>query len=726
MSVDNFTFSDWFVTPTKNLLEKDGIEVRLEPKVMQLLVCIARADGELVSRDELMDEIWPRAVVGDVLNNTIANLRRALGDTTPPRRFVETIPKQGYRLIPPVIWHSATPGEAESTTANNLIEPTEDKKPSFIRANRFALLFIVALGLISIIFFQSGAPTTTEPDLGASTALKTLAVLPFNTFSDQSDLKYFTGGLVEELIHQLAANPEFRVIARTSSETFKDSNSDIKEISSILGARYIVEGSVRQSGETLRVTVQLNDAENGFHIWSRTFDHQQDDNLLDTQIAIGKEVTRLISTNKTASKVYQNRKHSSSDKAYKLFLIGQSHLKFIEVPHLEKALEYFQRSVEIAPDYAVAYTGIAAARLLLHQYGNTSLAETTRLTSEALEIALSIEPELAEAYAVRGLQETYALEFTAAEEDFKYAIELNPGLRFARHNYGFMLWSLARPAEALAQFEIALEMDPLSAITNFAVGDVLGNLAEFEAAIAHYLQCQELLPELYSCYLGLASIYKITGDFEQYAYFLNQASLRIEEDNFWLTIANALNELGNGNLKQSRELMTRASAQNPSNGYFLRSVFMLDLRTSALADYSHNIKSLIIENPNHTDLNLLLGMSSFFESNCNLAVSQYEQAIKENENVMFEVWDFSNGISHYLNLAYCYQQLNRPEHTQTALLKYREFIQTLPETARNIPGVVYNEARYLMLTGKPDAASALLKQIQDWPYMWLSDFDPVL
>ena len=730
MSVNNFTFAGWQVTPTKNLLLKNGAEARLEPKVMQLLTCLARANGELVSRDELMDELWPRLVVGDVLNNTVALLRKALGDTNAPRRYIETIPKQGYRLIPTVSWENPAAETTQSSsqfsssgdgvsTVNPNTETPLSARPALV------IMAILSVFFITSFYFQFWQTTPDESVSVDSQKLKTLAVLPFDTYSEKSDIKFFTDGLVEELIHQLAANPDFRVIARTSSESFKGSNTDIVEISRVLGARYIMEGSVRQSGEVLRVTVQLNDADNGFHIWSRTFDHQKDDNVLDTQIAIGQKVTTLISSNKPAATVYQNRTHPSSAEAYKLFLIGQSHLKFVEVDHLEKALEYFQRSLEIAPDYALAYTGIAAAQLLLYQYSHTPLVEAMQLSTDALNKALSLEPDLAEAYAVRGLQETYSLQYGAAEEDFKKAIELNPGLRFARHNYGFMLWSLSRPSEALEQFEIALEMDPLSTITNFAVGDVLGNLGRFDQAITHYLQCQELLPEDYGCFLGLANIYKLTGDFNLYSDFLNLASQRVGPDNFWLTIANALDALLTDDLARSSTLLAEAATKSPTNGYLQRTAFMLNLRSSTLADYSNNIKQLIIESPNVSDMNLLLGLSSYFEGNCKLAMSHYERARKDNANAMIEVWDFSIGISHLLNLAHCYQLTDRQNEAARLMLDYREFIQSLPVAAHTIPGVIYNAARYATLDGKPEDAELLLEQIADWPFIWMIELDPI-
>lgn len=697
---------------------------------MQLLVCLAGAKGELVSRDALMEEIWPRAVVADVLNNTVANLRKALGDTSRSRRYIETIPKQGYRFIPVVSWESdsletASVNKQKIASENIISDAGAGNKALFFASHKFTFLFIVALIVITIIYVQSRPTPKVEPDSSASGELKTLAVLPFDTYSDQSNIKFFTDGLVEELIHQLAANPSFRVIARTSSESFRNSNVDIKQISSVLGARYIMEGSVRQSDEKLRITVQLSDAQNGFHIWSRTFDHEKDDNVLDTQIAIGRKVAALIGSGENDTRVYQSRKHPSSAEAYRVFLIAQSHMKFTEVNHLEKALEYFHRAIEIAPDYAIAYTGIAAAQLLLYQYKHVSLSETTRLSSEALNKALSIEPNLAEAFAVRGLQETYLHQFDLAEDDFQQALELNPGLRFARHNYGFLLWRLYRPEDAIVQFEIALEMDPLSSITNFAVGDVLGSLGEFERAIAHYLQCQELLPEDYTCFLGMANVYKLKGNFEQYSYYLGLSAQRAETGNFWQTIASAMNALVKGDLTESRVLLLSASDKNSKHPYLLKTSLILALRTTSLDLFTENIKQLIIENPNDFDLNLLLGLSSYFESDCKLAIAQYERVNKEFGTALLEVWDFALGVSHVLNLAYCYQQESHHKEAQDLLDKYHLFIQSLPASASGIPGIVYSQARYLALSGQLDEAEILLQQIQDWPFIWLYDYDPL-
>ena len=726
MQDDDFIIDEWLVRPTRNLLEKAEHKTQVEPKVMQLLLYLANKQGEVTSRDELLDNVWSQIVLTDVLNNTIANLRKILNDNKSPRRYIATISKVGYRLIPEVKWIEPViepPLDTQSIDKNTINKLGTTTKPSSNIKNIFIAILIVAV-LFGVTSFYLPAPpiTTTQNE---TVKLKTIAVLPFDNYIENKEMVFFTRGLAEELIHQLSANQDFRVIARTSSSSFEGTNTNIKKISEVLGARYIIEGSIRQSGEVLRVTVQLIDGPKGFHLWSKTFDHHQNENLLDIQMKISEKVTALISDDSDKAVLYQNRKHPQSAKAYRLFLIAQSHMKFIEVGHLEKALDYYQKSIEIAPDYALAYAGIAAAHILLYQYKHTSLVDANIYATEALNHAFEIEPNLAEAYAVRGLLNTYLQKFKLAEQNFKKAIDLSPGLRFARHNYAYMLWLLSRSKEALVQFEIALEMDPLSSITNFAVGDTLGNLGEVDKAITHYLQCQELLPDDYSCFIGLANIYKLIGDFDKYSSYLQMASERTNADNFWLTSNKAFNALINNNFELSKSFIVKSSTQKPTDYHLLETDFLLSLRNGTTVLFIEKIKSYVLSNHNNFELNLLLGQTAYFDANCDLVISQYEQGRKENKLSLLGVWSFDQGNSHILNLAYCYQHKQQTELAEKLLLQFHKFIRSLPETSHQIPGKIYNQARHLKLSGQSDEAEKLLQTIQGWPLIWLIKYDPL-
>ena len=222
----------------------------------------------------------------------------------------------------------------------------------------------------------------------------------------------------------------------------------------------------------------------------------------------------------------------------------------------------------------------------------------------------------------------------------------------------------------------------MSTTTNFAVGDTLTNLGEIDKAIKHFKHCQQLLSDHFSCFLGLANLYNLLGDQKRYVFYLQKSAALIAENNLY--------------------------------------------QTSRLDVFEQHIKNLSLQNPNSLDLNLLLGLASYYQSNCQLAITQYEKARKEKGSEQIEVWDFAEGISHELNLAYCYQQRNNHAAAQQVLDSYYQFIQQLPKSKHTMPGRTYSQARYLALMGQTDKVKTELKKIDSWSYIWLVDYDPIL
>ena len=732
---NSFVIADWLVKPSSNLLINKNIEKKLEPKVMKLLVFLANAKGEAVSREAILEAVWQQVVQDDALTNVVANLRKALGDTSSPKHYIQTVPKFGYRLIPDVIWKDNALIENESSVLNspasvNLtkLEKSETSQKSslllaFLPSRIVSWLLSIAAILLVIGFIVS---EQRKVHLEKTLPSGSVAVLPFDVYSSQADIDFFASGLTEELIHQLAANPELKVIARTSSSKFQGTDKSIKDIAEVLGVKYVIEGSVRENGDSLRVTVQLIEAEEDFHLWSKTFDSNTDESLLDAQISISQKVSTLIANNKSKTEAYNKRNHPNSAQAYRLFLLAQSHMKIGQVEGYEKALAYYQRAIDIAPNYALAYSGMAAAKILLYQYNHTSLEQTNIEATQLLTKALSIEPNLAEAFAVRGLLNTYLQLNKQAETDFLRSIALNPGSRFARHNYGFLLWRQSRSQEAMIQFEIALEMDPLSPITNFSVGDTLGNLGEIEKAIAHYESCRKLLPRYFVCSLGLATIYKLVGNQAEYKRYLSLSAELTEDNNFWQSSITAAYELQVGNLEASRRWFNKASQLNKYDYHNLKVDFNLNLKASTLKDFTSKTIGLATSAPNNLDLNLLLGLSYYFENNCQLSIAQYEKGSAESNQSLLEIWDFAEGISHSLNLAYCYKQRNNASASEQVLKSYNNFVKSMPKSEYKIPGKIYSNARFLALSGKHKQARQALNRISRWSYIWLSDIDPLL
>lgn len=738
---NNFVIRDWLVKPTSNLLINKDIEKRVEPKIMALLVYLANADGKVLSRDNLLDNIWDQVVLGDALTNTIAQLRKALGDTDSPKKYIETIPKQGYRLIPKVEWQtddtsqnyqnfaattdlsisSSTPTLATTFKERRSSNPEDSKKSQL----KILTLLVIAILAVFLIFQFVRLPQSTG-DIVVDNKTTTVAVLPFDVYSNQEEIQHFAEGLTEELIHQLTADPDLLVIARTSSSKFQGTDTAIKEISEILNARFIIEGSIRQSGDNLRTTVQLIDANKGFHLWSKTFDNKVDDLFLDTQIAIGEKVSLLITNKDVRDKKYVKRNHPRSAEAYKYFILGQSHMKIGSVESYEKAIDYYQKSTNISPEYALAYTGIAAAKLLLSQYKHTSARQARLEANRLLDKAFAIEPQLAEAFAVRGLLNTYAREYQLAEQDYLKAIELNPGLRFARHNYAYMLSLVFRTKESIKQHRISLEIDPLSPRTNFGIADALIQVGEIEEGIKQYESCQEVLPHFAACYLGLATVYGLLADKNNYLYFLQESEKRSSSNSFWQLSTRAKYELQIGNLQQTRLLLDKASSKSNFSYHLLKTDLHLQLKSDQLKSFKQKLVKLSLEYPNASEAHFLLGQTAYFLSDCELSIVQYETAMKKKNHAFLAVWDWAEGVSHQLNLAYCYKKTNNPDLALKLIQEYREFVVGLPESNIIIPGKIYNQARYFVLIDEPDNARAELEKISNWPFLWLAQKDPIL
>ena len=555
---------------------------------------------------------------------------------------------------------------------------------------------------------------------------QSIAILPFDVYSDDTEIKFFADGLTEELIHQLAGNPDIRVIARTSSEKFRDSKLTAQQIAEILNVSFIVEGSIRQSGNQLRTTVQLIDTEKDFHLWSKSFDNKSDELFLDTQISIGKKVSSLITNKQTRPNTYNKRLHPRSAEAYKFFILAQSHMKLAKIYNYSKALFYYQKAAEIAPDYALAYTGMAAATLLLMQYKHTSTRQAHIAATEFLDKAFAIEPNLAEAYAVRGLQKTYAQKFESAEQDYLQAIKLNPNLRFTHHNYGYMLSLVNRTKESILHWQIALEMDPLSNMTNYGIADSMIGIGKIERGIEQFQACIELLPENSSCVLGLSTVYALLNKTTEFQTTLKNAEDLSNPSNYWILTSKAKLRLQTGKIEESQKLTERVLRKNNYGYHALKTKLMIHLITNKLTEYSSHITSLSLEYPNSIEVHFLLGLTQYFEYNCEFSIVQYERAKTEKANSFFSVWDWTEGISHQLSLAYCYQQMQETTAFNKTLIAYQQYVDQLPNSELVIPGKIFNQARYLMLMNQPIKAKQQLDKITDWSFFWLVEKDPIL
>ncbi|HEX6975381.1 MAG TPA: winged helix-turn-helix domain-containing protein [Vicinamibacterales bacterium] len=360
-------------------LWRGGQEVRLTLKAAEVLKILVSKAGTPVSKAELFAAVWPdTAVTDDALTTCIQELRRVLGDDAKRPQFIETRHRRGYQFIAEVSREAAAPPPASAS-----------------------------------------APATR--------AIGSIAVLPFADMSPTHDQEYLCEGLAEELINALTHIDGLRVAARTASFQFRGKGEDIRNVGEQLNVETLLEGSVRKSGDRLRVTVQLIEVASGYHRWSHRFDGRFED-VFAMQDEIAESVARSLRGDAEGPRERQtsSRAHTATA-AYELYLRGRHHLHRIRHPDLESAAELFRRAIELDRDYGPAYAGLATASSTLYEWfgaKDADLAAADRASLRALELA----PDLAEAHVARGCALSLMRRYDEAAEEFEESIRLNPNL----------------------------------------------------------------------------------------------------------------------------------------------------------------------------------------------------------------------------------------------------------------------------------------------------------
>ncbi len=361
-------------------------------------------------------------------------------------------------------------------------------------------------------------PDVSKPDA------KSIAVLPFVNMSSDPEQEYFSDGLAEELLNLLAKIPELRVAARTSSFSFKDKDIEIPEIARRLNVAHVLEGSVRKSGNQLRITAQLIKADDGFHLWSESFDRELDNIFqIQDEIALAVVDALKITLLGDAPKAKQ-----INAEAYSLFLEGQFFRKQINLASLQKAIPLLKSALEIEPDYAPAWAELAFAYLWLAGIGGMSIEEGRALTEEAVELAIRADPDYGWAYFTRGASRVFQkFEFEAGVEDYQRALELDPGNAFLIAANGTGARVMGHLDESVRHYRAALERDPLIVDVQMSLGIVYKALGRLEDAESIYRKGLSINPQFAGAHARLARVLIQRGSLSEALAEANQESTTV-------------------------------------------------------------------------------------------------------------------------------------------------------------------------------------------------------
>ena len=514
-----FRLGDWVVEPATHRLVRDRDEVRLEPKVMRVLVYLAGRQQRVVSRRELEAAVWPGMIVtDDAVTNTVIKLRRALGDEARNPRYIETIAKSGYRLIAEVEpLPAARDGVAATPPAR---APPGDEAPARPQITpRYAHLIPTLLAAVPLIALVVGwwlmqSPGEAPPSAAAETDRPVVAVLPFENLSGDPERDYFADGITEDLITDLSKLSGLKVVARHSVMPYRDSGESASRIGSELGADFLVRGSVQRAGQRLRINVRLVDPGEERNRWAERYDRELAD-IFRIQDEIATRVASALQVELAPGEQQRLvREYAASVEAYDAFLRGLDLLGRRASADNPEARVHFQRAIELEPGFARAYAGLAMTHALQSVYGQgPTVAQSLRRAEELARQGLAIDDRVPQLRYALGLVEMYRGNLAAAISEVSQAIELRPSYADA---YGLLAWILhfaGRPEEGLEAMRQAQALNPrvpaLYRTVEAALYYELGNLqrAEELLEVAVATSPTQLLSRLF-----LAAVYAANGE----------------------------------------------------------------------------------------------------------------------------------------------------------------------------------------------------------------------
>jgi TolB-like protein/DNA-binding winged helix-turn-helix (wHTH) protein/Tfp pilus assembly protein PilF len=471
-------FGTYEVSLQSGELRKSGVKIRVQQQPMKLLEILLERPGDLVTREELRSRIWANESFGDfdqAVNIAIAKLRGALGDSAENPRYIETLPKRGYRFIAevtvvdtdvPTKSPESADGDRRGTEPEHQLQDAEltvTSKPRLWPTRRVIVVLTLVLSLLILavwLFHSHDHPPT---------GIRSLAVLPLDNLSGDPTQDYFADGMTDELITDLAQIRALRVISRTSVMGYKGVRKPLPEIARELNVDAVVEGTVLRSGDQVRITAQLIQAPVDKHLWAESYEG----NLRDT-LTLQKEVARTIAEQIRIEVTPREQAALKSVKAidpeaYEAYLKGRYFWNKRTADGLKKAVDYFNQAIAKDPNYAAAYSGLADTYALLGdwQYAVMTPKEAMPRAKATAMKALELDDSLGEAHASLAFcLDGFDWNFEAADREFRRSIELSPSYATGHQWYSWHLALLGRNSEAIAEMTKAENLDPLSLIIN--------------------------------------------------------------------------------------------------------------------------------------------------------------------------------------------------------------------------------------------------------------------
>lgn len=500
--------------------------IPLPPKAFDLLLVLVEQPGHLLEKEELLQAVWPDAIVEEVnLANTISLLRKALGKGAQEQRFIETVPRRGYRFVAPVQKSEARAAELKVIESAPLALPLVASEYTAARFKQWGRqhvltvsLGLLLLGLIGTLSFwaRKPLPVAALPTFGS------LAVLPFKSLHSDTSADHLNLGLADTLITKLGGLRQLIVRPTSAVRKYSSPEQDPLAAGREQQVEAVLDASLQRNGERIRVNVRLLKVSDGATLWSYQCDELYCADIFTMQDVISEKVAAALTSELTGEERKRLRKHYTENRAaYLLYLKGRHFVEKKTGEAWQQAIEYYKQALDLDPNYALAYVGLAEA--YFQDYKEPSSVKWARSKGAARK-ALDIDELLGEAHAALAVVLwQYEWNWAEAERELKRALALNPNSIYAHHVYGYYLSSMGQHDEAVAELKRARQLDPLSPILNLDIGQMYFFAGQLAPALEEFERTQSLEPGFHKAYERIGMAYTELGRHEEAVAVLGKA-----------------------------------------------------------------------------------------------------------------------------------------------------------------------------------------------------------
>ena len=564
-----YRFGSYCLDPAERVLLREDQPVILPPKDLETLLVLVEKAGHIVEKEELLQKVWPGVFVEEGnLSRRIFNLRQVLGDAPDRREYIETIPRRGYRFVAAVQQDGDEPAEA--------IAVPSQKRTLWLGLLALFVVLAVTAYLVSRRF---------RPKANPSPERVMLAVLPFVNLSGDAHEDYFADGLTEEMIAQFGQlQPgKLGVIARTSIVRYKGTKENVAQIGRELGVGYLLEGSVRRGGDRVRITAQLIRATEQTHLWAESYERPLTD-VLNIQREIAEKITHSLSIQLLPAQTSASAISPVNLESYDKYLLGLHELGEDTRESVNKAIHYFQEGIAKDPKDARLYVALAEAYNASTTY-YSSPAEVMPRAKEAAQSAVELDANLASAHVKLGyVRLFFDWDWSAAEREYRRALEINPSLPEAQLGYANYLGTVGRFDEALSRVQQAYLYDPLAIESRKEALWIYYFSGRMPETVAQAQKTIEMEPSAGTAYAILALAY---AQMKQPAETVRAAEDTIRISNSPSLIATAASALARaGQTGKAKQLLSDA-LEKAKKAYVCRFIV-----ADAYADLGENEKAL--------------------------------------------------------------------------------------------------------------------------------------